>query len=51
MLSALTLRSPHPSYVPAGLPAPTAGAPQAAVVPDISVDDAMKKPQFYVSAV
>lgn len=52
MVGALTMRSPHPSYKVDGLlPAATsagAPAPAAHTVPDVTVEQAMRSPQFYL---
>jgi hypothetical protein len=47
--SAFVIRKPHPSFVPEGMVQPaatSAAAPPA--VPDVSLSDAMTKPQFYL---
>ena len=44
--SALAFKSPHPSYVPAGMPVVSKAA--AAAGPDVSVDKAMYAPQLYL---
>jgi MFS family permease len=49
LASSLAMKTPHPSYVPAGMvKAAGSSAPAAVVVADVSVDDAMKTPQFYL---
>lgn len=53
LLSALAIKRPHPSYIPAGMPAaPTAAAAVSkalpAVVPDITANEAIMKPQFHL---
>ena len=49
LASAMTLRKPHPSYIPEGYTPPSAsGTGSSAIVPDVSLDDAMKTPQFYL---
>jgi hypothetical protein len=49
MASALSIKKPHASFVPAGYKAPTASSTGAsAAVADVSLEDAMRKPQFYL---
>ena len=49
LASSLAMKTPHPSYVPAGMvKASGSTTPSAAVIADVSVDDAMKTPQFYL---
>jgi MFS family permease len=47
--SAYAIRKPHPSFVPEGMVTTAAsGASAAIAVPDVSLGDAMTKPQFYL---
>ena len=49
LASSLAMKTPHPSYVPAGMvPVKGAATTSAITVADVSVDDAMKTPQFYL---
>lgn len=50
LASSLIMKRPHPNFVPAGMPAP--GSNNAiATVPDVSLDEAMKAPQFHLLGV
>ncbi len=47
--SALTLKKPHPSFVPSGMATPaTTTSTTSAITPNINVDQAMSTPQFYL---
>lgn len=52
MASSLLIRKPHPSFVPDGMQASssvsTSTAVTPAVVQDVSLEDAMKAPQFHL---
>lgn len=50
LASSLAIRKPHPSFVPAGLstPAVSSSSSASAVVQDVSLEDAMKAPQFHL---
>ena len=50
MLSALCIRNPHPSYVVPGMEVSSSASSSNALakIPDVSVDDAMKTPQFHL---
>ena len=51
LLSALTIRTPHPSYTVAGMSAiSTTNISTTAIakIPDVSVDVAMRMPQFHL---
>lgn len=50
LASSLAMKTPHPSYVPQGMVPATGSGPStsAVAIADVSVDDAMKTPQFYL---
>ena len=49
MLSALCIRNPHPSYVVPGMEVSSSASSSAlAKIPDVTVDDTMKTPQFHL---
>ena len=49
MLSALCIRNPHPSYVVPGMEVSSSSSSAAlAKIPDVTVDDTMKTPQFHL---
>lgn len=51
LASSLAMKTPHPSYVPQGMAVASTGttsASKAVAIADVSVDDAMKTPQFYL---
>jgi hypothetical protein len=48
--SALVIRAPHPSYTVAGMPAASSSS-AVAKIPDVTVDQAMRMPQFHLLGV
>eukprot|EP01041_Mallomonas_annulata_P011127 gene11128-23259_t len=56
LASSLMIKKPHPSFVPEGMVVPSSAvssssAPVVVPVADISVDEAMRKPQFHLLGV
>lgn len=52
MASSLLIRKPHPSFIPDGMQASSSASSSTAVTPavvqDVSLEDAMKAPQFHL---